>query len=74
VRGTAIATFINGKYPSLPTGNHAAIYDGQDATGIWVWEQWVNHPVSRRHILFHDGKGDLVNDGDAYSVITTGGN
>lgn len=30
--GTAIATFINGHYPSYATGNHAALYCGQDAS------------------------------------------
>jgi hypothetical protein len=32
--GTAIATFPNGKY-----SGHAAIYTGQDANGIQVWDQ-----------------------------------
>jgi hypothetical protein len=32
--GTAIATFPNGKY-----SGHAAIYTGQDVTGIQVWDQ-----------------------------------
>jgi len=34
-KGTAIATFVDGKYKSLSTGNHAALYVSQDATGIW---------------------------------------
>ena len=39
--GTAISTFVNGKYPQGgSTGKHAAIHLGQDATGIQVLEQW----------------------------------
>jgi hypothetical protein len=71
IRGTAIATFIGGRYASHETGNHAAIYDGQTAAGIWVWEQWKGHPVSRRLIHFRGGKGSPSNDGDAFSVIYT---
>jgi hypothetical protein len=36
--GTAIATFIDGEYPSHPTGNHAAIYVEQNASGLVVWD------------------------------------
>jgi hypothetical protein len=28
-RGTAIATFVRGRYPNKPTGNHAAFYNSQ---------------------------------------------
>lgn len=67
--GTAIATFIHGVYPSLPTGNHAAIYIKQDSEGILVWDQWVGHPVQKRHIRFKEGNTDRVNNGNAFSVI-----
>jgi len=67
--GTAIATFKDGKYSNNATGNHAAIYDGQDKEGIWVWDQWKGQPVHRRHIKFRGGKGSSSNDGDAFSVI-----
>ncbi len=67
--GTAIATFVDGKNPNKPTGNHAAIYDGQDKDGIWVWDQWKGQPVRRRHIRFKGGKGSPSNDGDAFSII-----
>ncbi|MBU4231811.1 MAG: BPSL0067 family protein [Proteobacteria bacterium] len=69
--GTAIATFINGVYPSHSHGNHAAIYVSQNAEGLVVWDQWVGHPVSQRTIRFKGGVGDPVNDGDAFSVIKT---
>lgn len=70
--GTAIATFINGRYPSYATGNHAAFYCGQDASGIWVVDQ-SNHfqKIRKRKIFFKGNVGGIrrVNDGDAYSVI-----
>jgi hypothetical protein len=72
VRGTAIATFTNGFYPSKKTGNHAAIYLSQDANGIWVYDQWASKPdkmVSKRLLRFKGGVGSASNDGDAYSVI-----
>jgi hypothetical protein len=34
--GTAIATFVNGHYPNANSGQHAAIYLGQNAEGIQV--------------------------------------
>ena len=68
-KGTAIATFKSGKYSSAETGNHAAIYDGQDEKGIFVWDQWKGQPVHRRQIEFRGGKGSPSNDGDAFSVI-----
>jgi hypothetical protein len=75
-RGTAIATFnAEGRYGNLKTGNHAAIYDGQDAQGIWVYDQWTNEketkPVHRHHIPFQGGKGSPSRDAAAFSVIET---
>src|SRR4051794_40908216 len=52
-KGTAIATFVDGKYPNKSSGNHAAFYVSQDAGGIWVVDQW-KHPsklkVEKRYI------------------------
>lgn len=43
--GTAIATFeADGTYTST-TGNHAAVYVGQDDDGIWVYDQWRRRAV-----------------------------
>jgi hypothetical protein len=75
-KGTASATFDkDGKYANKATGNHAAIYDGQDSKGIWIWDQWKNtkttQTVHRRHIPFRGGTGSPSNDGDAFSVIET---
>ena len=64
--GTAIATFdADGHY-----GGHTAIYLGQDATGIFAYDQWRGHAPSVRHIAFRRGKGTKVDDGDQYSVVT----
>jgi hypothetical protein len=72
-RGTAIATFeADGTYTSEP-GNHAAIYLGQDATGIWVYDQWRGQPVHKRLIRFEggrgSGRGSKSNDGKRFAVI-----
>lgn len=69
-KGTAIATFVDGKYPNNSTGNHAAIYVEQEAAGIWVYDQWVKQGmVKKRLIRFKGGVGSPSNDGDAFSVI-----
>ena len=67
--GTAIATFIDGKYPSKPHGNHAAIYMGQDATGIQVIDQWLGQKPHKRTIRINNSSSNIVNHADAYSVI-----
>lgn len=77
-QGVAIATFVNGAYPNLSHGNHAAIYLSQDASGIWVVDQWKGDPnkpkVSKRYIPFRgrwkDGTfANPSNNGDAFYVI-----
>ncbi|EDS5972588.1 BPSL0067 family protein [Salmonella enterica subsp. enterica] len=41
-KGTAIATFDEqGVYPNRPSGNHAALYLGQNASGTLIMEQWT---------------------------------
>lgn len=65
--GTAIATFVGGVYPNASSGNHTAIYMGQDANGLEVWDQWKGQAVHRRVIRFKGSGGS--NDGDAFSVI-----
>jgi len=39
-RGTATATFVDGRYPNRPRGNHAAIVLRVMPGGIWVVDQW----------------------------------
>ena len=77
-RGTVIATFVDGKYKSMATGNHAAFYLSQDATGIRVMDQWANDiakPTVSSRLLRRMGKkkdGSFVdpsNNADAYSVV-----
>ena len=72
VKGTAIATFFDGRYPSNNTGNHAAIYVGQDAGGIWVIDQFKSKEkefqnINRRRLDF--GHPYPSNNGDLFYVI-----
>jgi hypothetical protein len=78
VKGTAIATFVGGKYPGGNTGKHAAFYLSQNASGIRVMDQWANDPkkpkVSSRLLRFKGKTAggayvDPSNNGDAFSVI-----
>jgi hypothetical protein len=77
-KGTAIATFVDGKYGSLPTGNHAAFYIAQDHGGIWIMDQWLSDekkPLVSKRYLRKQGKWkngqyiDPSNNANAYSVI-----
>ena len=74
-KGTAIATFVNGKYPNHGTGNHAALYITQDAAGIVVADQWSSSGTIRKRrlpFLGKDQKGNFItpsNNGDAFSVV-----
>ena len=74
-KGTAIATFVNGKYPNKAHGNHGALYISQDATGIKVMDQWsTKGKIASRTLPFKgqnkDGTYiDPSNNGDAFSVI-----
>jgi hypothetical protein len=73
-KGTAIATFTAGRYPSNAAGNHAAFYLSQDPTGIWVVDQYASsNGIHKRHLRFKgksaSGFVDPSNNGDAFSVI-----
>jgi hypothetical protein len=74
-KGTAIATFVDGKYPNHASGNHAAFYISQDAVGIWVVDQWsASKTIQKRRLTFkgQDKNGKFLspsNNGDAFSVI-----
>lgn len=79
-KGTAIATFVNGKYPGNEHGNHAALYIRQDADGIYMMDQWANNEkkptISSRYVRFKnvpqnaDGTWVSASDnGDAFSII-----
>lgn len=73
-KGTAIATFVGGKYPNAQSGNHAALFISQDKHGIWVVDQYKNSGGIKKRYLQFKGKKDNVyvdpsNNGDAFSVI-----
>jgi hypothetical protein len=76
-KGTAIATFVNGRYPNRAHGNHAALYVGQSAAGIVIMDQWrgKNKPKVSLHTIPFAGKDkqgryrNPSNNADAFSVI-----
>jgi hypothetical protein len=74
-KGTAIATFVNGRYPNTLHNKHAAFYVGQEADGIWVIEQFDGLEKIQKRKLKWKGQAkdgsfiDPSNNGDAFSVI-----
>lgn len=76
-KGTAIATFINGKYANHQQGNHAALYMGQTLNGILVMDQWtgkrpgvVTSRTLRAKGQYKNGLHiDPSNNADAFFVI-----
>lgn len=71
-KGTIIATFINGLYPSLKHGNHVAIYISQTTETIKVIEQWSSlQKPQQRDILIKEGMTDRSNNANAFSVVFT---
>jgi hypothetical protein len=72
--GLAIATFndADDRYGNHTDGrSHTAILISRQADGLLVYDQWLGHPVQQRVIRYRAGKGQPVNDGDAYHVIVT---
>jgi hypothetical protein len=71
LQGTAIATFVDGKFSHLGASNqHAAIYLSQDQVGIWVLDQWTKQgSVDKRNIKWMPTRPGKSNDGKAFSVI-----
>lgn len=71
--GTAIATFIDGKYPNLSHGNHAAIYLSQSVHGIVVLDQWTGKDGLqrgiRKRVIRFSGFGSPSDDGEQFYVI-----
>ncbi|MGV7208834.1 BPSL0067 family protein [Oxalobacteraceae bacterium A2-2] len=76
-KGTAIATFVKGRYQNHSHGNHAAIFLRQATNGIWVMDQWKtkkDHIISPRLIksLGVDKQGKFIfpsDNADAFFVI-----
>jgi hypothetical protein len=76
--GTAIATFVHGKYPNKPHGNHAALFLRREGNTIYVIDQWAGDaqkPVISARPIRAQGKyknGDYVdpsNNAEAFSII-----
>jgi len=76
--GTAIATFVNGKWPGLDHGNHSGFYLGQVSNGIYIIDQWPNmvtKPKIKKRFIYRQGKdanGNYINpteNADAFSII-----
>lgn len=80
--GTAIATFVKGRYRSRSYGNHAAFFLRHEGNGFVVMDQWkdkpgeVARPISERFIRSlnkpqkKDGSWPQASDNaDAYSII-----
>ena len=66
LRGTVIATFDANNHYS----GHAAIYEGQNAAGINVVDQWITppaQPIHRRMLRF--GAHGNSNNGDNFFVV-----
>lgn len=75
VAGTAIATFVDGRYPNHSHGNHAAFYSRPGPDGFWIMDQWVGkRRVTERYIprrgRNQNGSYNLPsNNADAFFVI-----
>lgn len=75
--GTAIATFVKGRYPNHSHGNHAALYVKQGINGIYIADQWSaasKTKISVRLIQSQgkDKKGNFIHasdNADAFFVI-----
>jgi hypothetical protein len=71
--GTAIATFVSGKYPQTgSTGKHAAIYMGQNGSGIQVMDQWASQGMVLPRTIYwipRNQHPSASNDANAFSVI-----
>lgn len=75
-RGTAIATFVDGRSPDKPTGQHAAFFLKHAGAGMWVMDQWKNDPLKPRvwrRLVPAGGPGalysSLSNNAQAFFVI-----
>lgn len=75
--GTAIATFVNGRYPSHRHGNHAALYVKQGIDGIYIADQWKSEKKTEISVRFikaqgRDKRGNYIHasdNADAFFVI-----
>jgi hypothetical protein len=76
-KGTAIATFVNGRYPSRSHGNHAALFVKAAGNGIWIMDQWKSESKTTISLRFLAPRGKNrqgqyirpTENAEAYSVI-----
>ena len=77
LKGTAIATFVRGRYPNQAHGNHAAFFLRHGPNGFWVMDQWADPLkkfVSSRYIRAKtkNAEGRFASpsdDANAFSII-----
>jgi hypothetical protein len=67
--GTAIATFVNGRYLNKRHGNHAAIFVRAVPGGIEIFDQWHRHPPELRTIMFGRPASGVAQRPELYSVV-----
>jgi hypothetical protein len=72
--GTVIATFDHsGHYANATDGSsHAAVYLGQDASGLQVLDQWAGKEASVRTIPWSRPGAAAANVGATYRVVAAG--
>lgn len=76
-KGTAIATFVNGRYQNHSHGNHAAFFVEAAGNGIWIMDQWKSENKTKisLRLISPRGKnkqGKYVRpseNADAYAII-----
>lgn len=76
-KGTAIATFVNGRYPNRRHGNHAAFFLRHGPNGIWIMDQWRHEKKTEVSSRFIPRRGTAKNgaylrpsdNADAFYVI-----
>jgi hypothetical protein len=69
--GTAIATFVNGRFPSQH-GYHAALFirAAPGGSGVVVFDQWRGHLPQQRTIYFdRPGQHSASDRAEAFSII-----
>lgn len=74
-QGTAIANFVNGKWPNHAHGNHSGFYMGQVSDGIYILDQYPAKDNIGKRFIRRKGKdahGNFINptdNADAFFVI-----
>lgn len=76
-KGTAIATFVDGRYPNHSHGNHAAFFIKASGDGIWIIDQWKSESKTTISSRFLKPRGKNKQgryirpseNAEAYSVI-----